>query len=493
MSLNLKRTALGLTLAASSALLLALAFPPTNLGMLVWIGFVPMLLAQHRVLPSSRSALAPALAIGGWMGALLIPVFGGKSVWMSLLPLLIGAMSLLMDKNKRAFHERTGYRWFVLEGVTGWVGLELIRSLIPAIGTWGFVGYGLWEHPWLLQPVSVFGIYGLNLLIMLCNYALAQFAILLFDRKWHWDGPLPITPRACRRWLGALGLLLLGWIGLSLTLYIGQSEALTARVAAIQPNLPRAAHRDTQTTPEQRLAILITQTRQATAQGAQLIVWPEMALGFDPQDQFTQMLRELAAETGAHLVIGYVLDDQAGFRNEAVVLTPTGTFLGVYGKTHPMIASGEPKTISAGTYPVYETPLGRLGTMICFDASFTDVARRLSRQGVQVIAVPSLFGPSLAGLPHTQLVFRAIESRAAIVMSDVAYHSALVDAYGHVQQQTITPEGAQTILIADMPLGTGHTIYARWGDWLGWLSLAGTGFFAFFAPLTLRRARQVAG
>jgi len=158
MSLDLKRTMLGLALAAGSALLLTLAFPPYNLGPLIWIGFVPMLLAQHRVLPSRRSSLAPALAIGGWMGAFLLPVFGGKSLWMSLLPLIIGAMPLLMDRNKRAFHEHTGYRWFVLEGATGWVGLELIRSLIPAIGTWGFVGYGLWAHPWLLQPVSMFGI-----------------------------------------------------------------------------------------------------------------------------------------------------------------------------------------------------------------------------------------------------------------------------------------------------------------------------------------------
>jgi len=158
MSLDLKRTMLGLALAAGSALLLTLAFPPYNLGPLIWIGFVPMLLAQHRVLPSRRSSLAPALAIGGWMGAFLLPVFGGKSLWMSLLPLVIGAIPLLMDRNKRAFHEHTGYRWFVLEGATGWVGLELIRSLIPAIGTWGFVGYGLWAHPWLLQPVSMFGI-----------------------------------------------------------------------------------------------------------------------------------------------------------------------------------------------------------------------------------------------------------------------------------------------------------------------------------------------
>jgi len=48
----------------------------------------------------------------------------------------------------------------------------------------------------------------------------------------------------------------------------------------------------------------------------------------------------------------------------------------IYGKTHSMIASGEPRTISAGHHPVYDISIGRLATMICLDAEFTDVARR---------------------------------------------------------------------------------------------------------------------
>jgi len=122
------------------------------------------------------------------------------------------------------------------------------------------------------------------------------------------------------------------------------------RVAAVQPDLPRAAHRDT------------------TAAGAQVVVWPEMALAFDPQVEHTAQLTALTAETQAHIVIGYVVENEEGFRNEAAVLAPGGQFLGVYGKSHPMITSGEPRTTTAGTYPVYHTRVGRMATMICFDA-----------------------------------------------------------------------------------------------------------------------------
>lgn len=66
---------------------------------------------------------------------------------MAVLPLGAGAIVLLPDRGKRKFHEHTGYRWLIVEGVCGWVGMEMIRSFIPAIGTWACVGYPLAHLP----------------------------------------------------------------------------------------------------------------------------------------------------------------------------------------------------------------------------------------------------------------------------------------------------------------------------------------------------------
>ncbi len=78
-------------------------------------------------------------------------------------------------------------------------------------------------------------------------------------------------------------------------------------------------------TQEARLAELEKQTRLAAGQGARLMVWPELGLGFDPQLEHAAALKALAAETGAYIVIGYgVNDDPRGWRNEAVMLTPDG-------------------------------------------------------------------------------------------------------------------------------------------------------------------------
>jgi len=212
-----------------------------------------------------------------------------------------------------------------------------------------------------------------------------------------------------------------------------------------------------------------------------------MVLDLDPQVRYTQEFKALAAETQAYIVIGYVVEDEHGFRNEATVLSPSGEYLGRYGKNHPMITTGEKRMVGAGKYPVFETSLAKIGILICFDASFTDSARQLGRQGVQLIANPSMFGPSIAHLTHTMVVFRAIENHSAIVMADVAYNSAIVDPFGQPLKSTHTKEGEQALLVTEVPLWNGKTLYAKFGDWLGWFSLIGGVVFIFSMPLKLKK------
>jgi len=171
------RIAIGLILSVVSAILLTLSFPPYDLWPLIWIGFVPMLVAQFRVMPRKFSSLASAIAIGGWLGFYITPIFAGSGLYMTWLPLIIGLIILFADSGLRAFHERTRYRWFAWQGALNWVGIEMIRGFIPILGTWGFVANTLYRQPWLIQPVSIFSIFGLGLLIMFVNYGLGLGAL----------------------------------------------------------------------------------------------------------------------------------------------------------------------------------------------------------------------------------------------------------------------------------------------------------------------------
>jgi len=68
-----RRIPSGIGLSLLSALSFTLAFPPFDLWPLIWVGLVPMVVAQHRVLPARLSGLAPALGIGGLFRRLLRP------------------------------------------------------------------------------------------------------------------------------------------------------------------------------------------------------------------------------------------------------------------------------------------------------------------------------------------------------------------------------------------------------------------------------------
>lgn len=472
------RVLAGLTLSALAAALFTLAFPPYDLWPLIWVGLVPMVVAQHRVMPRRLSALAVGVGVGGFFWGYFGGMFSGSRAWfMAWLPLAIGVMATLVNGRDRAFHERTRYRWFVLQGAAVWVGIEMIRGSIPVVGTWAFAAYALYEQSWLIQPVSVFGIYGLSLLILLANYALAQGALVLFDQHWHLDPDVPRTGARCARaWLAGVGIALVAWTGLSLGL-LGRPST-DVRVAAVQPGF-RIGISESQMGLER----LYTQTRQAAEQGAQLIVWNEGALPFDPQVEHTDELKALAAETGAHLAMGCAVETERGLRNEATILTPDGEFLGVYGKDHPVSWGGE-TSVTRGTYPTYETRLGTLGTIICYDLDFTDTARRIARNGARLIAVPSFDSRAIATKHYTHVVFRAVENRVPMVKADVAFDSAIIDPYGRIVERAVTPSVGPATLVADVPLGTGNTLAARLGDWIGWLSLAGLVFFAVLDRVT---------
>ncbi len=487
------RVGVGLGLSVFSGVMLLLAFPPYSLWPLAWIGLIPALIAQYRVMPARLSGVAAAVATLVWVQGYMGPIFGGTGSFMAYLPLMIFGISLLTESGSRSFHERTGYRWMILQGAVGWAATEMIRLFLPIAGTWAFVAYTQYRQPWLIQPVSIFGIIGMGFLMVLVNYTLAQGALTLFDQRWRLDDAAPpVDARRTRRWLIGVGVALVVWIGLSLLLFRAPTT-LEVRVAAIQPNAsPIISANQGKLELVARLhARMIEQTRAAAADGARFIVWPEGALQYDPQVDDRLGLAALARETGAYLVIGYVVDvTEAIFRNEATVISPEGKFLGVFGKDHPVTFGGETSP-TRGTYPVYDTPLGKLATIICYDQDYTDTKQRMARHGAQLVAVPSNDWAGIADKHFAHTVFRAVENRVAMVKADGGYDSAIVDPYGRILALSTAQETHEATLVTDVPLGAGTgTLTSRLGDWVGWLSLVGLAFFLFGQGWLLKQAQK---
>lgn len=460
---------LGSGLSLLSGLLLTAAFPPYELWPLAFVGLVPMVIAQYHVFPKAWAGLANALGVGGFF--LFYMTLGGLIPFLAWLPLPIAVIAGLVGWRERVFNEVTGGKFLWLTGPIIWVGFGMIRGLVPFFGTWGLLSYTLYNLPWLIQPVAVFSIFGLELLILLINYTLAAGILMAI---WKFTDPDAMTlPYLInlRHISLRVGLAALGWTALSLALF--QPSDGTLMAAAIHPSVQIQDVED-----EAGLALLFDSTRIAARRGAQLIVWHEAALPFDPQVTHTAELQELAAETGAYLSIGYAVQTDEGLRNESAILSPDGSFLSVYAKDHPVLFSGETSVTAGLNYSPAQTSLGAVGSVICYDIEFTDTTRKVARAGAQVITVPSLDWPALASIHYTHVVFRAIENRVSMIKADIGFDSAIIDPHGRILSRVVTPNASVTaILTAEIPPGSGQTLVTRLGDWIGWLALAGLGLF----------------
>jgi predicted amidohydrolase len=147
--------------------------------------------------------------------------------------------------------------------------------------------------------------------------------------------------------------------------------------------------------------------RCVDATGAALVVAPEtVTTGFAPgldaaelwdllgpiPGRSTETARALAAELGVLLVWPtYEAGPERGVVfNAAAVIGPGGDVLGVYRKTH-LFPTERQWATPGDDVIVVPTPLGRLGSVICFDGDFPELVRIEAGLGAEVVVRPSAF------------------------------------------------------------------------------------------------------
>ena len=100
---------------------------------------------------------------------------------------------------------------------------------------------------------------------------------------------------------------------------------------------------------------------------------------------------DLADELEVFLVLGFLERRDNRLLNSAILTDPEGDIVGRYSKTH--FAQGyeaNPGFYRPGEdYPVFETPFGKVGILICYDRQHPEPARILALKGTQILLVPS--------------------------------------------------------------------------------------------------------
>jgi NAD+ synthase (glutamine-hydrolysing) len=135
----------------------------------------------------------------------------------------------------------------------------------------------------------------------------------------------------------------------------------------------------------------------------QIILTPELAtLGFGSGDIYLDKveenlraldeIREVSKENHVWIVVGYVEKDSLGFYYNSAALLGEGKVQGNFRKIQLVNYRlfDEKRYFKPGSeLPVFETPFGRIGILICEDVWFPEPARALTFRGAEILLVLS--------------------------------------------------------------------------------------------------------
>lgn len=178
-------------------------------------------------------------------------------------------------------------------------------------------------------------------------------------------------------------------------------------------------------------AQVLAQLDVAAGAGAQLVVFPECATcGYnfasleaaqaaaEPIPGVTsQAVAAACRRLGVHVAVGLLEQVGDGVANSAILVGPNG-LLATYRKTH-LPCLGVDRFVTPGNQlAVHETPIGRLGMLVCYDLRFPEAARLLALQGADVIVHPTNWHWTSEDFPDFITRCRARESRVYVISAD---------------------------------------------------------------------------
>jgi N-carbamoylputrescine amidase len=164
--------------------------------------------------------------------------------------------------------------------------------------------------------------------------------------------------------------------------------------------------------PNQNLAKAEWRTREAASRGAQIICLQELfrsqyfcreenhemfALAEPIPGPSTEALGRLARELGVVIIASLFERRAAGvYHNTAAVIGADGRIIGIYRKMHipddPLYFEKFYFTPGDLGFLNFDTPFGRIGTLVCWDQWYPEGARLSSLAGASILFYPTAIG-----------------------------------------------------------------------------------------------------
>lgn len=492
-------------LVALGAILLTASYPPFPFPPLSFIAVVPAVMLVREAIAAANPRLA--FRWGWWYGLIcnaLVLYWMIVALWhftpfsalgylatIAILGLLTGVMFWFIVRIRLTAPRVPLWLAFPV----AWTALEwLVGHLGDVSFPWLGLGTSLADAPILVQWADIAGARGVTVWVAWVNVVMVD-AFLGKGEEGRGTG------KAIAQSLVPVGLSIILALG-----YGGwRMKTLPIRdvgvVGLVQPNEGfrekwDPAHADSV------VAKLIAQSRQLLAGSPrpQLIIWPEAAIPdfLWRRPDWEADITSLAREARVPIFIGsvhadpswrsqaepyynaaFLVDSGGAWRNspvyakhylvpitERVPFVPVRVFRAI-----PGLARWSGGFSPGREEPVFQTPVGAFGVLICYESAFEDLPRTYRAKGANFlvnITNDAWFGRTSAPRQHaSHLVLRAIESRMGVARAANSGISEFVDPLGRAYSQTRLNEDA---VVSDV-LRTSDVIplYVRLGDWVGML------------------------
>ncbi len=358
-----------------------------------------------------------------------------------------------------------------------WTLTEWLRGWVLTGFPWLWAGYSQTEGP-IKELASVIGVLGLSFVIAL----LAGAFTLLLQKRWH-SAALSLPFIAIATYLSPM---------VSTVAPTGES----VKVALVQGNIPQSMKWD----PD---ALWPTMSKYMDLSrpefDADIIIWPEAAIPAPEYmvSEFLDNANKAANLNHSAIITGIISHQQDSFYNSLIVLGNHDTkeqlqadYTGEGNnefKKHHLLPIGEfvpLESLLRPIAPLFNLPMSsfqrgefqqpnlnavghQIAPAICYEIAFPEQLRANVNNGTELLLTVSndaWFGSSNGPLQHMEIAqMRSVELGRPLVRATNNGVTAVVDEHGSITHQL--PQFETGVLVADIPLVEGETLFSKWGQW----------------------------
>jgi apolipoprotein N-acyltransferase len=387
----------------------------------------------------------------------------------------------------------------ILSGSCAWVLLEYARTYLFTGFPWMLVGHSQFKFVGMIQIAEFAGVYGVSFVLMFCNLCFyfwvstpkQPFCTLKFfcktpnikelvkirDRKQYlWSNYL-IIPLVF-----VLTILLFGMLRINKFRFFGEREF---SVAIVQPNIDQYKKWDRHYKNDilfaiKKLAIEISKARY------DLILWPETVFpgSISEDKQLYDEIKSITKAVGGFNIVGSLYNDENGNLFNAVLAFENGWRYKVMHKKNHLVPFGEyiPFKSFSLNFLRNLTQVGDFvkgtdanvfnngeifaGAVICSENFSPNISRRFALAGARVLTNHTNDGWFLTTTAPDQHfvmnVFRAVETRKAVIVCANSGISGIIDASGIITAKSLL---SKNILLTGCFLQNNfQSFYTKYGD-----------------------------